>query len=173
MRIMGMGRRPISSASTRAPSAAPRRSEQAAFFRRQGHRRPAGGLSGLQLRAKMAEVVSKGGSELQRCLYAFAVKTLIGQDVDVDAALLYPAALDSVQKLFPLQDIEATLGQLASAIDLARRNLEAGLALPGIDAADDYNDLAFALPGSASYLPRKMALAKERLGEAAHVWDAK
>ena len=29
-----------------------------------------------QLRAKMAEVVIKGGSELQRCLYAFAVKTL-------------------------------------------------------------------------------------------------
>jgi hypothetical protein len=93
--------------------------------------------------------------------------------VDVDAALLYPAALDSVQKLFPLQDIEATLGQLASAIDLARRNIEAGLALPGIDAADDYNDLAFALPGPASYLPRKMALAKERLGEAANVWEAK
>ena len=126
-----------------------------------------------RLRAKMAEVVIKGGSELQRCLYAFAVKTLLGQDVDVDAALLYPAAMDSVQKLFPLQDIEATLGQLASAIDLARRNIEAGLALPGIDAADDYNDLAFALPGSASYLPRKMALAKERLGEAANVWEAK
>ena len=126
-----------------------------------------------QLRAKMAEVVIKGGSELQRCLYAFAVKTLIGQDVDVDAALLYPAALDGVQKLFPLQDIEATIGQLTSAIALARQNIEAGLALPGIDAADDYNDLAFALPGPASYLPRKMALAKERLGEAANVWEAK
>jgi RecB family exonuclease len=75
-----------------------------------------------QLRAKMAEVVIKGGSELQRCLYAFAVKTLIGQDVDVDAALLYPAALDSVQKLFPLQDIEATLGHLALAIDLETKH---------------------------------------------------
>ena len=39
--------------------------------------------------------------------------------------------------------------------------------MPGIDAADAYNDLAFALPGSASYLPRKMALAKQRLGDAA------
>jgi hypothetical protein len=126
-----------------------------------------------RLRPKMAEVEINGGGELQRCLYAFAVKNLLGQDVDVDAALLYPAAMDSVQKLFPLQDVEATLGQLASAIDLARRNVEAGLALPGIDAADDYNDLAFALPGSASYLPRKMALAKERLGEAANVWEAK
>ena len=126
-----------------------------------------------RLRPNMAEVEINGGGELQRCLYAFAVKTLIGQDVDVDAALLYPAAMDSVQKLLPLPDIEATLGQLASAIDLARRNIEAGLALPGIDAADNYNDLAFALPGSASYLPRKMALAKERLGEAANVWEAK
>jgi hypothetical protein len=76
-------------------------------------------------------------------------------------------------KLFPLQDLEATLGHLALAIDLSRQNIEAGLALPGIDAADDYNDLAFALPGSAGYLPRKVALAKERLGEAVNVWEAK
>jgi hypothetical protein len=34
----------------------------------------------------MAEVIVKGGSELQRCLYAFAVKTLLGPKVKVDAA---------------------------------------------------------------------------------------
>jgi hypothetical protein len=52
-----------------------------------------------RLRAKMAEVVIKGGSELQRCLYAFVVKNLLGQVVDVDAALLYPAAMESDQAL--------------------------------------------------------------------------
>jgi len=30
--------------------------------------------------------------------------------------------------------VDVTLEYLASAIDLARRNIEAGLALPGIDA---------------------------------------
>ncbi len=121
----------------------------------------------------MAEVVIAGGGELQRCLYAFAVKTLLGPDVKVDAALLYPAATEGDQKLFPLPEVEATLGHLAAAIDLARYNIEKGLALPGIDASDAYNDLAFALPGSASYLPRKLALAKQRLGAAADIWEAK
>ncbi len=40
----------------------------------------------------MADVVVKGGSELQRCLYAFAVKNLLGAKVEVEAALLYPIA---------------------------------------------------------------------------------
>ena len=73
-----------------------------------------------------------------------------------------------------MQDVDATLEQLAGAIALARRNIEAGLALPGIDARCDYNDFAFALPGNAGYgyLPRKMALAEEKLGDAAKIWEA-
>ena len=82
-------------------------------------------------KAKMAEIVIDGGGELQRCLYAFAVKTLLGQNVEIDAALLYPLATEGDQALFPLQDVDATLEQLADAIALARRNIEAGLALPG------------------------------------------
>ena len=105
-------------------------------------------------RAKMAEIVIEGGGELQRCLYAFAVKTLLDHDIEVDAALLYPRATEGDQALFPLQDVDATLERLAAAIALARRNIEAGLALPGIDANDDYNDFAFALPGLRRLLCR-------------------
>lgn len=122
--------------------------------------------------ANMAEVVIKGGGELQRCLYAFAVKTLLDRDIEVEAALLYPLATEGDQALFPLQGVDTALEQLTEAIDFARRNIEAGLALPGIDAADAYNDFAFALPGSAAYLPRKMALAAEMLGDAAKIWEA-
>ena len=118
----------------------------------------------------MAEIVIDGGGELQRCLYAFAVKTLLSQKIKIEAALLYPRAEEGEQALFPLQDVDATLEQLADAIALARRNIEAGLALPGIDANSDYNDLAFALPASPGYLPRKMALAEEKLGDAAKIW---
>ena len=38
------------------------------------------------------------------------------------------------RRCFRLQDVDAALEQLADAIALARRNIEAGLALPGIDA---------------------------------------
>jgi hypothetical protein len=43
-----------------------------------------------RLNGNMAAVVVKGGSELQRCLYAFAAKSLLGTEVNVEAALLYP-----------------------------------------------------------------------------------
>jgi hypothetical protein len=107
-------------------------------------------------------------------LYAFAVKTMLGQNIQIEAALLYPRTTEGDQVLFPLQDVDATLQQLTDAIDFARRNIEAGLALPGVDADDDYNDFAFVLPGNAfyGYLPRKMALAEEKLGDAAKIWEA-
>jgi hypothetical protein len=123
----------------------------------------------------MAEVVINGGGELQRCLYAFVVKTLLGQNIEIEAALLYPRATEGDQALFPLQGLDATLEQLTDATDLARCNIEAGFALPGIDAKNAYNDFAFALPGNAGYgyLPRKMTLAAEKFGDAAKIWEAK
>ena len=45
-----------------------------------------------------------------------------------------------------------------------------GILAPGIDAQDQWNDFAFALPASLSYLARKLELARERLGEGANVW---
>ena len=117
-----------------------------------------------RLNKKMADVVVKGGSELQRCLYAFAVRTLLGHEVDVEASLLYPRAPEGEQALFPLNDVNAALDLLVGAIAIARTNVENGLALPGIDAGDDYNDFAFALPANASYLPRKRPFADQQHG---------
>lgn len=121
----------------------------------------------------MASVVVHGGKELQRCLYAFAVKTLLKREVQVQAALLYPSLQDGAQTLFALQDVEAALNRLAEAIRLAKINLEWGHALPGIDATDKFNDLGFALPGNAAYLPRKAPFAQSLLGEAARIWEDK
>jgi PD-(D/E)XK nuclease superfamily len=87
-----------------------------------------------RLNNNMAEVVVKGGSELQRCLYAFAVQTLLGPKIDVEASLLYPRAPEGEQALFPLDDVNAALELLAGAIAIARTNVENGLALPGTDA---------------------------------------
>ena len=125
-----------------------------------------------RLNRGMADVVIKGGSELQRCLYAFAVKTLLGADVKVEAALLYPRAGDGEQALFPLPNLDAALTQVRTAISLSREKVVNGLALPGTDAGDMFNDCAFALPASPSYLPRKLPLAQERLAKATNIWDA-
>jgi|ERR1039458_9366771 hypothetical protein len=127
-----------------------------------------------RLRKKQSDIIIDGGGELQRCLYAFAVKTLLKKKVEVQAALLFPRAEDSEEALFPLPNVDEVLVQLARSIALARANIENGLALPGIDAANDYNDLAFALPANAkaSYLERKKLLVQEQLGEAAKIWEA-
>ena len=41
-------------------------------------------------RAPRDDIVLDGGKELQRCLYAFAVKALLGDGVAIAASLLYP-----------------------------------------------------------------------------------
>jgi hypothetical protein len=124
-----------------------------------------------RLTTNMADVVIKGGAELQRCLYAFAVKTLLGPQVKVEAALLYPGAPQDEQALFPLRDVNGVLDRLAAAIELTRCKISNGALLPGVDAADPFNDFAFALPASPVYLPRKMPLASDLLGEATKIWE--
>jgi hypothetical protein len=126
-----------------------------------------------RLNNKQAEVIIDGGNELQRCLYAFAVKTLINPKIKVEAALLFSRATDGKESLFSLANVNTVTKDLAHFIALARINLEGGLALPGIDAGDEYNDLVFALPANAkaSYLARKEQLVTRRLGEFVQLWE--
>jgi len=111
-----------------------------------------------------------GGRELQRCLYAFAVKALLGDDVAISASLLYPREPVDLQ----LDDPETVLAEVTGYLRAARASLAGGAALPGPDTGGDYDDLAFALPANASatYCKRKMPAAAERLGEVAQVWEA-
>ena len=111
-----------------------------------------------------------GGRELQRCLYAFAVKALLGDDVVVAASLLY--LRDGLD--LRLHDPEATLRETAGYLQAARANLASGGGVLGLDTGGDQDDLAFALPANAkaAYCPRKLAAATQRLGDAAQVWEA-
>lgn len=111
-----------------------------------------------------------GGRELQRCLYAFAVKSLLGADVSISASLLYPRAEVDLQ----LADPEATLGALTGYLQSASTSLSAGHALIGPDTGGTYDDLAFALPANAgaTYCKRKTPAATELLGDATLVWEA-
>lgn len=115
-------------------------------------------------------IVLDGGRELQRCLYAFAVKALLGDAANVSASLLYLRDLTDLR----LEATDATMTELANYLRLARDNLAAGYAVAGPDTGGKYDDFAFALPANptAVYLKRKQILAKERLGAAADVWEA-
>jgi hypothetical protein len=116
------------------------------------------------------EIRLNGGRELQRCLYAFAVKALLGGDVTISASLLYPREPLDLQ----LDDPEAVLAEITGYLQAARTAFASGAALPGPDTGGDYDDLAFALPANAgaTYCKRKQATATERLGEVAQVWEA-
>jgi hypothetical protein len=111
-----------------------------------------------------------GGRELQRCLYAFAVKALLGDDVEISASLLFPREQIDLQ----LENPKTVLAETTGYLRAARISLLSGAALPGPDTGGDYDDLAFALPANASaaYCKRKMPAAIERLGEIAQVWEA-
>lgn len=116
------------------------------------------------------EVILQGGKELQRCLYAYAVKALLGDSLTIDAALLYPR--DTAAR--HLEQAEAVLEELASHLHIARANLLGGRALIGPDNGGDYDDLSFALPANAGngYCRRKLEPVLQSLGDAALVWEA-
>lgn len=117
-----------------------------------------------------AAICLRGGGELQRCLYAFAANTLLGRPAALSAGLLFARPKGG---LFLLSDLDRHLDTLAGAIRAVRARLESGVALPGIDAGDQFNDLAFALPANAKhgYLARKWLLIEAALGDATAIWD--
>lgn len=121
-------------------------------------------------RPPRGDIRLNGGRELQRCLYAFAVKALLGDDVRISASLLYPREPINLQ----LEDPDAVLAEITDHLRAARSSFAGGAALPGPDTGGDYDDLAFALPANASatYCKRKMPAATERLGQVTQIWEA-
>jgi hypothetical protein len=121
-------------------------------------------------RPPRGDIRLNGGRELQRCLYAFAVKALLGDDVAIRASLLYPREPIDLQ----LGDPEAALSEITNFLRAARTSLTGGAALQGPDTGGDYDDFAFALPAyaGATYCKRKQPAATERLGEFTLIWEA-
>ena len=112
----------------------------------------------------------RGGSELQRCLYAFAVKVLIDSVPTVEARLLYPRR--ATQALV-LDDPEGTLERLGKYLVAASESFKKGRTFPGPAAAEPWHDLAFLLPGGAKeiYLSTKLPLATAALAAISPLWE--
>lgn len=137
-------------------------------------------LAGDRLKARVTDYKSgrlrgrppqlKGGAELQRCLYAYAVKALIAEGPEVEATLLYPRR-DG--RGLPLENPEDTLTKLTGFLTAASASFKAGNALPGPAAEEQWYDLAFALPGGASesYLATMKPLVAQKLAAIAPLWD--
>lgn len=121
-------------------------------------------------KAPSKDIVLKGGQELQRCLYAFAVKSLLGEATSVQPSLLYLRT----RQLLPMVDPQRALEDLQGYLSRAREGLTAGNALPGPDAGNEFDDFAFALPANAepSYCRRKKLAVLQCLGNLADVWEA-
>jgi hypothetical protein len=111
----------------------------------------------------------KGGAELQRCLYAYAVKALITQHPQVEAQLLFPRR-DG--RGLQLDNPDGTLDRLTGYLNAAIASFSGGAALPGPAANEKWYDLALALPGGAkeSYLAAKLPLAAQSLAAIAPLW---
>lgn len=116
------------------------------------------------------EIILDGGSELQRCLYAFAVNELLGDNVDVTPALFYPQDPPTVLVLETPREVMNTL---KIYIKIARENLRKGLAIQGTDTESSYNKFSFVLPANAanSYCKRKQLDANKRLGTLPELWE--
>jgi hypothetical protein len=112
----------------------------------------------------------KGGAELQRCLYAYAVKALVAHHPQVEAQLLYPRR--DGQGL-PLENPDGTLDRLTGYLIAANTSLAEGAALPGPATEEAWYDLAFALPGGAkeSYLTAKLPLVAQVLAAIEPLWQ--
>lgn len=117
-----------------------------------------------------ANVVIGGGAELQRCLYAFAVKAMLGSEVSVRSALLYPR--DGIER--ELAEPDAVMEELTGHLARAHASLLAGNCLPGLDTGGKYDKFLFLLPANApaTYCKRKAAPVKAVMGAAATVWES-
>nr|WP_315398043.1 PD-(D/E)XK nuclease family protein [uncultured Duganella sp.] len=114
-----------------------------------------------------AEVALAGGAELQRCLYAFAVRALLAGVEEVHTSLLYTRHM----KEFVLHAPEQTLDTLRAALLAANQSFAGGRALPGPDAGGAYDDFALLLPANSEYGQRKQAAVLALLADAAKIWE--
>jgi hypothetical protein len=117
------------------------------------------------------EPTLKRGAELQRCLYAFAVRSLLPGVGRISSRLLYPKAAG--HGLYTLADPDTVLSRLAEFVATAVRLVAAGNLLPGPGARDTYNDFAFALPGGAkeTYFELKFPFIAARVADLAPLWE--
>ncbi len=115
--------------------------------------------------------VVAGGAELQRVLYAAAVRHH-RPEIRVMADLVY-LSLDSPTRA-RLNDVDAAMAEAACHLNTGVANLQSGVALPGPDANEAWNPLILALPAAGEpYFQIKQRAISRAFGALAPVWIAR
>jgi hypothetical protein len=113
----------------------------------------------------------KGGEELQRPIYDFAVRTLIDTVENVEAGLFYLSS----GKYAAAEDVDSLISEIALYVQSAKSYLLSGLAVPGEGADDTFNQHLFALPANAAatYLPKSLSISETRMPALVQLWSEK
>jgi hypothetical protein len=115
--------------------------------------------------------VVSGGAELQRCIYASAIRSLLGNEIAVEASLLFPHG-DGV--VLTLADPWSTIETVSTYIVAARDHIRAGATTVGIGSGERADDpLTFALPANAknTYLQSKTEASGALLAPLPELWE--
>ena len=117
-----------------------------------------------------ARVVIAGGRELQRVLYAAAVRQLLPALSAVISRLIFLGE-EATSADLKGEQLDWAAQEVADFLDLACALLKKGHACPGPDARDPYNDLRLALPADrAGYFQRKGAAFQNACRELSPLW---
>ncbi len=122
---------------------------------------------------KQAEQMVIGrGTELQRVIYALAAKQLLPGNPRIVSRLLF---LGTEQpREYRLHDADAAIAEVATHVGAAVALLRQGIALPGPDAREAWNDFRLALPASAAtYFALKNSAFMRAFGDLTRAWNAR
>jgi RecB family exonuclease len=117
-----------------------------------------------------ANIVLAGGRELQRVIYAIAVRQLLPELTVVISRLVF-LGQDATSMELKGEDLDAACHEIGHYLDLACAQLRRGHACPGPDARDRYNDLRLALPADLDgYFQRKSTAFRDASRELSVLW---
>jgi PD-(D/E)XK nuclease superfamily len=120
--------------------------------------------------SRASEIIIGRGAELQRVLYALAARQLVADNPRVVARLVFLGA--DRPKPYSLPDVDQAIADISGHVSAAVHLLRRGIALPGPDAREDWNDFALALPAApAVYFQSKRAALGRAFGDFARVWS--
>jgi hypothetical protein len=120
--------------------------------------------------ANAASIVLDGGRELQRVLYAIAVRQLLPDVTTVISRLVF---LDGTSEPYQLKGdaLEIAATDATQFLDVACALVRSGNTCPGPDARDRYNDLRLALPADIdSYFQRKGTTFRDMSRDLSPLW---
>jgi hypothetical protein len=119
-----------------------------------------------------AQMVIGRGTELQRVVYASAARQLLPGNPRAVSRLFYLSAEEP--KEYRLHDVDAAIAEVASHVGVALALLRRGIALPGPDAREPWNDFRLAMPASAeTYFQVKNGAFMRAFGDLTRAWSAR